>query len=209
MRLADTSQGGVLFLKGNIMPFRTQASIDPNKHKGLILLNSITANPLVATGLSLTNAQPMHVAIVDGDGSQVTSFGGGTQYTDGGTPPANPVGPTLEWNEGGTWRTVSSAKPLPVTATASTPSTIFGFVTTVSSAGTRVQLASNTLTNGAILQAPSTNTGLIYVGVVTVSSTVYGAELQPGQAVSFAGNNSNLIYIDASVSGDKCACLGS
>lgn len=89
------------------------------------------------------------------------------------------------------------------------PSTPIAFVTTVTTAGTRVQLASNTLTNGAILQAPSTNTGLIYVGVVTVSSTVYGAELQPGQSTSIAVSNTNAIYIDSSVNGDKCAALGS
>ena len=35
------------------------------------------------TGLSLTNAVPMDVAIVDGSGNQITSFGGGTQYADG------------------------------------------------------------------------------------------------------------------------------
>lgn len=97
------------------MAFRLQASIDPNQHKGLILLNSITGNALVATGLSLTNSQPMHVAIVDSSGSQITSFGGGTQYLDGGTPPAHPTGPTLEFNNGGTWATVSTANPLPVT----------------------------------------------------------------------------------------------
>lgn len=66
--------------------------------------------------IDLTVAHPLTVAILDGSGTQITSFGGGTQYTDGGTPPANPVGPTLQWNEGGTWRTVSTAKPLPVTA---------------------------------------------------------------------------------------------
>lgn len=96
-----------------------------------------------------------------------------------------------------------------ITANPTVPSTVFAFVTAVTTAGTRVQLASNTLTNGAILQAPSTNTGIIYIGTVTVSSTVYGAELQPGQATSFAGNNTNLIYIDSSANGDKCACLGS
>src|SRR6185312_3481643 len=68
-----------------------------------------------ATVLSLTNSKPLTVAITDTSGNQISSFGGGTQYTDGGTPPANPVGGTIEWNEGGTWRTVSTAKPLPVT----------------------------------------------------------------------------------------------
>lgn len=64
------------------MSFRIAANIDANQHKGLVILNSITSNPLVTTGLSLTNAQPMHVAIVDGSGSQITSFGGGTQYAE-------------------------------------------------------------------------------------------------------------------------------
>ena len=67
------------------MAFRGQANIDPNSHKGLIISNSITNGLLVATGLSLTNAQPLHVAIVDGAGSQITSFGGGTQYAEGAT----------------------------------------------------------------------------------------------------------------------------
>lgn len=59
------------------MTFRTMASIDSNQHKGLILLNSITGNPMAATGLSLTNAQPMHVAVVDTSGSQVVPATGG------------------------------------------------------------------------------------------------------------------------------------
>lgn len=97
--------------------FRSQANIDANSHKGLIALNSIAGGGLILTGLSLTNAQPLHVAIVDGSGSQITSFGGGTQYTDGAVPPAHPVGNTIEWSDGSFWQTVSTAKPLPVSAT--------------------------------------------------------------------------------------------
>lgn len=95
-----------------------------------------------------------------------------------------------------------------VTANPTTPSTLVAFVTTVTSAGTRVQLASNAVVAG-IVQAPSTNTGKIYVGGATVSSTVYGAELQPGQASGIQIDNTNKIYIDASVNGDKCAFFGS
>lgn len=89
------------------------------------------------------------------------------------------------------------------------PTTLIAFRTTVTTAGSRVQLASNVLTIGAILEAPSTNTGLIYVGDVTVSSTVFGAELQPGQSTSVALDNTNRIYIDSSVNGDKMSALGS
>lgn len=95
-----------------------------------------------------------------------------------------------------------------VTANPTTPTTVVAFVTAVTTAGTRVQLGSNAV-SGAILQAPSTNTGIMYIGGSNVSSTVYGAELQPGQATSIAIDNTNKIYIDSSVNGEKVAVLGS
>lgn len=45
-----------------------------------------------ATVTDLTNSNPLAVSIVDGDGTQVTSFGGGTQYTEDAAAAANPVG---------------------------------------------------------------------------------------------------------------------
>lgn len=95
-----------------------------------------------------------------------------------------------------------------VTANPTTPSTLVAFVTAVTTAGTRVQLGSNAV-QGGVLQAPSTNTGIIYVGGSGVSSSVYGAELQPGQSTGIAIDNTNKLYIDASVNGDKCAFIGS
>lgn len=74
----------------------------------------LTDGTTVATVRELGTNDALNVAMVDGSGNQVTSFGGGTQYTDGGTPPANPVGNAIEWNEGGTWRVVSGTKPFPV-----------------------------------------------------------------------------------------------
>lgn len=42
------------------------------------------ANPAIrATVLDLANTNPLTVAITDGAGTQITSFGGGTQYADG------------------------------------------------------------------------------------------------------------------------------
>src|SRR5271154_5053727 len=50
------------------------------------------------TGLSLTNSKPATVAIVDGTGTQITSFGGGTQYATG-TAVATPTGTaSLGWD---------------------------------------------------------------------------------------------------------------
>jgi hypothetical protein len=44
------------------------------------------------TGLNLTNAVPATVAIVDGNGNQITSFGGGTQFADNSASGATPTG---------------------------------------------------------------------------------------------------------------------
>jgi hypothetical protein len=56
----------------------------------------------------------LNVAIVDGSGSQITSFGGGTQYTEADTD-ATIVGTALLWEDtGDTLRAASAAKPLPV-----------------------------------------------------------------------------------------------
>lgn len=90
----------------------------------------------------------------------------------------------------------------------STPSALVSFITTVTTAGTRVQLASNSITAG-VLQAPSTNAGNVYIGGSTVSATVFGSELQPGQSIGVNISNTNLIYIDSATNGDKVAFLGS
>lgn len=45
-----------------------------------------------ATVTDLANSNPLAVSIVDGAGTQITSFGGGTQYTEDAIAAANPVG---------------------------------------------------------------------------------------------------------------------
>lgn len=68
----------------------------------------------VADVLDLTNSNPLTVAIVDGSGSQITSFGGGTQYTEGDTD-ASVTGTAVMWEDSAdTLRVASAAKPLPV-----------------------------------------------------------------------------------------------
>jgi hypothetical protein len=68
----------------------------------------------VADVLDLANANPLTVAIVDGSGDQITSFGGGTQYTEGATD-ATITGTALLWEDGAdTLVTASAATPFPV-----------------------------------------------------------------------------------------------
>jgi hypothetical protein len=52
----------------------------------------ITDGTDVVDVLNLTNSDPLAVAIVDSNGDQISSFGGGTQYTEDAAAPANPVG---------------------------------------------------------------------------------------------------------------------
>lgn len=80
-------------------------------------------NPLIGANVVQSSATPGTYGLVslNPDGSNISggSGGGGTQYTDGGVPPAHPIGNAIEWNDGSNWQTVSTAKPLPVTATLS------------------------------------------------------------------------------------------
>jgi len=81
--------------------------------------------------------------------------------------------------------------------------------TTVTTAGTRARLATgqNTSVLSVTIKALSTNTGIVYVGDHTVSSSV-GFELNARDTVTLETSDSdhaiNLtnIYLDASVSGE-------
>lgn len=58
----------------------------------LIGWNKGGSTELAITALGLTNAQALEVAIVDGNGNQITSFGGGTQFADNAASGATPTG---------------------------------------------------------------------------------------------------------------------
>lgn len=95
------------------MPFRTAANIDRGQTHGLIISNASDNSVLVATGAALTNSQPMHVALVDGTGTQITTTGG-TQYTEADID-TTITGTALMWEDAAdTLRAVSASKPLPV-----------------------------------------------------------------------------------------------
>lgn len=71
-------------------------SVDDNGG-ALTVDGTVTAQGDVGTldQLDLANTNPLAVAIVDGAGDQITSFGGGTQYTEDAAAAANPVGTAL------------------------------------------------------------------------------------------------------------------
>lgn len=78
-------------------------------------------------------------------------------------------------------------------------------VTTVTTAGTRVQVATNTI-RSITFKAPTTNTGIIYVGGSTVAAA-NGFPLSAGDTISMDITNSNLLYVDASANAQTVAWL--
>ena len=78
-------------------------------------------------------------------------------------------------------------------------------VTTVTTAGTDVVLASSTVAKWVIIQAQTDNTGIIAVGNAGVDATVAtgtGIALAAGESVTIPCSNLNTIYIDSTVDTD-------
>ncbi len=77
---------------------------------------------------------------------------------------------------------------------------------------TAVQLGTNTLKNGVILTAKSTNTANILVGgsgvTTTADGTGNGYILEPGTSASWAVSNTNILYINGTA-GDLVSFAGS
>ena len=78
-------------------------------------------------------------------------------------------------------------------------------VTTVTTAGSHVELASSTVCRKVDIQAQTDNTGAIAVGFDAVDATIAtgtGILLYAGDVYSLEISNLNLIYIDSTVSGE-------
>jgi hypothetical protein len=78
---------------------------------------------------------------------------------------------------------------------------VSGKVLNVTATGTRQALANIPCREVTVI-AKKNNTGSIFIGGSDVSKTVYGVELAANESFTFAVVNANLLYIDASVSGE-------
>lgn len=94
---------------------------------------------------------------------------------------------------------VGNANPMPVISGGS--DFLYTDLLNVPTSGTRVPLP-NIPCGEVTVIAKDTNVGFIYVGDSNTSSTRYGVKLKPDGSYTFTVNNANLIYIDASVSGE-------
>ena len=71
----------------------------------------------------------------------------------------------------------------------------------------KVTIGSGALGVGVTVKAMSTNTGLVYLGINTVSSTT-GFELSAGEQVFIPVNNLDVVYLDVAVTGEGVTYIG-
>jgi hypothetical protein len=108
----------------------------------------------------------------------------------------------VTWGAAGSASDASASNPLPVTL--ATVTGISDSRKVVTTAGSRVQLASLACKE-VILTAETDNTGIVVVGgstVVAALATRTGVPLSAGDSFSFAIDNTSDIYLDSTVSGD-------
>lgn len=102
---------------------------------------------------------------------------------------------------------IASGTALSTSNTPVSPSSVLNGNTNVTTAGTRVTLAASTTCRSVTVRAKHTNTGVIYVGNSSVSSS-NGYQLLPGESISLDITNLNTVNLDAATSGEGVTYLG-
>lgn len=108
----------------------------------------------------------------------------------------------VTWGADGTASDTSSSNPLPVVSTIQTVADGRKVVTT---AGTRVTLASSTACKAVAITAETDNTGVIVVGGSTCVATLatrQGTPLAAGDTMVLDIDNLADVYLDSTVNGD-------
>lgn len=116
------------------------------------------------------NSNGLNVAIIDANGDQITSFGGGTQYTEGDVD-TSITGTAMMWEDtGDTMRVVSAAKPLPVSATIDT--------TGLATSANQTTIIGHLDGVEGLLTTIDGDTGNISTKIDTLAGAVSGNEMQ-------------------------------
>jgi hypothetical protein len=169
-----------------------QVDVNGNLIVGSGLTQIVNANSVAITSQNAASKNAMHVALLASGNTEINSLG-----TVSGA-----IGPNASPNalsvrnfglvfNGTNW----------VEENARQSTLVKNGRNLVTTAGTRVQLASSTVLNTITIKALTTNVGVIYVGDSTVSST-NGYQLSAKETVTIAVTNANLVYLDASISGE-------
>lgn len=115
--------GGAITVDGTVGVSGT-VTVDLGVNNDVTVTGTVTANlsatdnavlDVIATPVATISSTPVQrVAIFDASDTQITTFGGGAQYTEGDTD-ASITGTAILWEDGSnTLATVSAASPLPV-----------------------------------------------------------------------------------------------
>lgn len=110
----DNEQGGIF--RQNIYELGTGLTLPKSPVTMMqkdVAGTKYTAIPTIkdlASGL----VQAQEVAIVDASGNQISSFGGGIQYTDGNAVSGSPTGTVPVWHDGTIWHATNNGEPLPI-----------------------------------------------------------------------------------------------
>lgn len=127
----------------------------------------------------------------DDNGNIATLMRSSTVATDTVSPRANPS---------------TGAQLVEITTPATQPAAIRNGNAVVGTTASQMTATSTTVRK-VYLKAPSTNTGIVYVGAAGVTTTT-GYELQAGQSVELEISNLNLIYVIASAAAQAIRWLG-
>jgi hypothetical protein len=186
-------------ISGNAAAGLTGAAVPTSAdYLGVTIAGTLTG----VTGVSLTNAKAVTVAIVDGSGNQITSFGGGTQYATG-TAVATPTGTAALGWEGTNVRILStnasgqlnvifpSAQPVTLTST-----TITG---TVAVTGTFFQATQPVSGTVAVSNFPATQpvSGTVTVGNASIPVTQSGTWTDTVTQATAANLNATVVFPSA------------
>ena len=188
---------------------------EDNRVPAFVTKDSVSGGAVSVTSLSLNTGlvnAPM-VAIVDSSGSQISSFGGGTQYTDAASTVAHPTGTMPVFDNGGTISKVSASIGLPVniiagaagiadkstfTASSSSFTPVGGVFNDSITAPTSGQAASVRITS-----ARAMHTNLAQVAGSTVLTGTAGLQL-----VGIEGNSGEQLQVVVGGGGAPTAALG-
>lgn len=144
-----------------------------------IALQDGSNSSIKATVFDLANSNPLSTQIVDANGDAITSFGGGTQYTDGAVAPAHAVGTMPVFNNLGNISQVTDSIGLPVSIV-SVPVVVpiaasNGAAITVTGSAVDVNITNGSLTVDAIVDGHTSDGDPITTGNPVWVASKYNA----------------------------------
>lgn len=183
---------GVIAFEGSTDSGVTWSTVSGHIRGGATSIGSITGNgQFIGNTVGLTNYRVRFTTKTSGTPNiqLTTSAEAGVVYV------ANAIG--VLGADGAT--KASTANPVPTNSPI--PASVVVGQTKIAVTGTAVQLGSNTLVNGIVIKGKSTNNATCgTVGGASVTNTVDGTGngyiVCPGEASSFATNNSNVVYVN-------------